>query len=55
MSETIRKVGKAVKGLLANKDLNEDQVNVIQSKLSDLESQFSSLLSLKRTTSVSSS
>ena len=48
MSETIRKVGKAVKGLLANKDLNEDQVSVIQTKLSDLESQFSSLLSLTK-------
>ena len=48
MSETIRKVGKAVKGLLANKDLNEDQVSVIETKLSDLESQFSSLLSLTK-------
>ena len=48
MSETIRKVGKAVKGLLSNKELNEEQVSVIQTKLSDLESQFSSLLSLTK-------
>lgn len=50
-----RNSGKGGKRTFGNKDLNEDQVNVIQSKLSDLESQFSSLLSLKRTTSVSSS
>ena len=48
MSETIRKVGKAVKGLLSNKELNEDQVSVIETKLSDLEAQFSSLLSLTK-------
>ena len=44
MSETIRKVGKAVKGLLSN----EDQVSVIQTKLGDLQSQFYSLLSLTK-------
>ena len=49
MSETIRKVGKAVKGLLSNKELNEDQVSVIQTKLSDLESQLSSLLRRRHT------
>ena len=48
MSETIRKVGKSVRALLASKDLQDEQATVIQSKVADLEAQFSSLLSLTK-------
>ena len=48
MTETTRKVGKAVRALLGTKDLSEEQATAIKTKLGDLEAQFESLLSLTK-------
>jgi spectrin beta len=48
MTETIRKVGKAVRGLLAGQALHDNQAEVIQAKLAELETQFAALCSLTK-------
>ena len=54
MNESIKKVTKQCQAVLLNRhsnnnpDLNKDQVDVIQSKLEDLENHFKALLGLTR-------
>ena len=46
MAETIKKVTKQSKAAVNNPDLNQTQLDVIETKTADLEEQFKSLLSL---------
>ena len=46
MAETIKKVSKQSKAALNNPDLNQTQLKMIETKMSDLEDQFTGLMSL---------
>ena len=46
MAETIKKVSKQSKAALNNPDLNQTQLKMIETKMSELEDQFTGLMSL---------
>ena len=48
MAETIKKVSKQSKAALNNPDLNQTQLKMIETKMSELEDQFTSLISLMK-------